>query len=422
MESVKYMCNICKKSYSLKQSFQNHVRKFKFCDVCGEIYCGLIGMRKHQHLPYNIAVGGGLQGVMQSEVRYQPYNIKQQPQRYPENYHQENGLNYMHQPSNNIQDVLPRDAPPAISLETPSASDPEHVSNSVHPVEEDIHTLQSIFAGRVATYVCRNKDGVLLPEHFFSERKLAILKLLKTSLIKHTIIKFNMELYAEYVKPTGEPNPGSSANVDAEILINKVNTFIHATKMMLITLSDDVDEILNDQTGIIINKMSEFQERDSGWALQKMLKLHININRANLTRGSQFLESPPTLEAKKACINIENKSDNYCFKWCMIAALSSTPVNPTRTSSYNVNIDNDIIRLQNGNILNFNTMEFPLALQAVKVFERKNDISVNVFGYEKDEVIGPYHLTKAEKNVHVNLILLHNNERYHYILIKNMSR
>lgn len=475
MESQRYICNLCKNSYNIKKSFQQHVRKYKCCSVCNVMFCTLTNLRKHElgHRRENVtasyasnAHGGGLQGVVQSEVRYQPYYIKQQPQQYPENYiqqhytpaqdqsgrrygnehqgitHQQNiqlqaqiqeynqhqqylqlnGLNYMQQPSNNVQDASPSDVPPVTSRENSPASVLEHVTNGISPVEEDIDTLQSIFSGRVATYVCGNKVGSLLPENFFSERKLVILKLLKSNLVKHTVIKFNMELYAEYVKPTGEPIASTSTNVDKEKVMNKVNTFIHATKMILITLSDDVDDILNNQIDIIKNKMSEFQERDSGWALQKIVKLHININRANLTRGSQFMETPRTLEAKKACINIENTSDNYCFKWCMVAALSSTPVNPTRTNSYNVNIENDIIHLENGIILNFKNIEFPLSLQEVKVFERKNDISVNVFGYDNDEVIGPYHLTKAEKNIHVNLMLLHNNGRYHYILIKNMSR
>ncbi|XP_058986228.1 uncharacterized protein LOC131806274 [Musca domestica] len=49
------------------------------------------------------------------------------------------------------------------------------------------------------------------------------------------------------------------------------------------------------------------------------------------------------------------------------------------------------------------------------------EISVNVFGYENKSVVGPYYLTKETKSNHINLILLHNEENFHYILVMDMS-
>ncbi|XP_073831535.1 uncharacterized protein [Musca autumnalis] len=68
-------------------------------------------------------------------------------------------------------------------------------------------------------------------------------------------------------------------------------------------------------------------------------------------------------------------------------------------------------------------LSFPLALKDVKQFEKANpEISVNVFGYERNSIEGPYYLTKEEKRHHVNLILLNDGDKFHYIWIKNMSR
>lgn len=446
MESIQYICSECKKNYYSKKGYKAHLNRQKSCLVCSKVLCNRLEMRKHQltHLGENMSEFYNIRND-EGQHHYQPYYVgHQQPHssridnnQYGQRYEQQqleqqhhyqlndvgdqqgNSMNYLHQNSvnqllANPQDVLPQNDPPV----TPE----DIVVTPVHPqssIEGDTYELQSMFSGRVATHVCGNKNGFLLPENYFSERKLFLVELLKASLIEHTVIKFNMEIFGEYIKPSTEieqTEATSSTNA-----VNKINTFIHTSKMKLATFADDVEILLNDQIDIIKNKMSEFQERDSGWALQKILKLHININKTNLTRGSQYINTPNTLASKKACLNIENH-DEYCFKWCMVAALSPTPINSNRTTSYNINICSEIIHLENGIILNFENMEFPLTLQKVKVFEKKNDISVNVFGYEKDEIVGPYHLTKNEKDVHVNLMLLHNNGRYHYILIKNMSR
>ncbi|XP_061396091.1 uncharacterized protein LOC133331730 [Musca vetustissima] len=196
--------------------------------------------------------------------------------------------------------------------------------------------------------------------------------------------------------------------------------------MMELERADNIDNILNDHFDYIKTKMSEFQERDSGWALLKVFSLKININKHSPIRGSQYIPTPKELKNKRACINIYN-GDIYCFKWCLIAALeTSQPLNPSKCSSYAIdNINSSIITLQNGLTLNFEGIEFPMELKYIKLFEEKNpNISVNVFGYEysSKSVVGPYYITKQEKDKHVNLLLLENDGKSHYILIKSLSR
>ncbi|XP_073812235.1 uncharacterized protein [Musca autumnalis] len=108
----------------------------------------------------------------------------------------------------------------------------------------------------------------------------------------------------------------------------------------------------------------------------------------------------------------------------MVAALSLTrKVNADRTYAYKVDIKQNIIRLDTGITLNFMGLSIPLALKDVKQFEKANpEISVNVFGYERDSIEGPYYLKKEEKRHHVKLILLNEWDKFHYIWIKNMSR
>ncbi|XP_055385864.1 uncharacterized protein LOC129614933 [Condylostylus longicornis] len=180
----------------------------------------------------------------------------------------------------------------------------------------------------------------------------------------------------------------------------------------------------------IIKKTDEFQERDSGWALIKIIHLEINVNEYKPLRGSQYLPLPLFIKNKKACINIMN-SDEYCFKWSVAAAFH-TGNHPERTSTYKIrDIRAERITLENNISLKFDGLTFPLKVSDIKIFEELNsNISINVFGYEKVEtndntffqISGPYYCTTEKKVHHINLLLIENEEKSHYVYIKNISR
>lgn len=305
-----------------------------------------------------------------------------------------------------------------------------HKLNVAKSISKNINEIKSCFKNRIATYEYLNLEKYLIPEDFLKEAREPLIQLLNLKLTEHTTIKFNLEMIAEYVKPVDEalnatldkPSTSKRSTVMNDGICKPVVFNIIST-MALATISDDIFHLYDKHATEIINKMSTFQEKDSGWSLKKMLKIEININKAAIQRGSSFLKTPLLLTRKHACINIQN-NDVYCFKWCLIAALYGMCVNnPSITSSYNVNINDGIIILSNGIQLNFEGLEFPMALKDIKIFEANNShISLNVFGYENGEVIGPYHLTKEEKINHVNLLMLHDDDKFHYIWIKDMSR
>ncbi|KAK9728846.1 hypothetical protein QE152_g16977 [Popillia japonica] len=79
--------------------------------------------------------------------------------------------------------------------------------------------------------------------------------------------------------------------------------------------------------------MSEFQERDSGWTLCKILHIEVNINKYNPMRASGFIDLPQQIKKKKAIINVQN-NDQACFAWAITSALRIPVGLPQRTSSY----------------------------------------------------------------------------------------
>ena len=80
-----------------------------------------------------------------------------------------------------------------------------------------------------------------------------------------------------------------------------------------------------------------------------------------------------------------------------------------------------ILKLQ-AEKLNWKDLNFPMELKDISRFEKLNEISINVYGYEKTEVYPLRVSTHTSDSHHVNLLLISEGEKKHYCLIKSMSR
>jgi hypothetical protein len=80
-----------------------------------------------------------------------------------------------------------------------------------------------------------------------------------------------------------------------------------------------------------MNKLEEFAEKDSGWALHEVIGLKVNINRYDpLKIGfSTFVLYQILLKKNNAVINVEN-DDNFCFLWSVVSALYPAKKNANR--------------------------------------------------------------------------------------------
>ena len=77
------------------------------------------------------------------------------------------------------------------------------------------------------------------------------------------------------------------------------------------------------------HKLDIWGERGSGWIIDKIEDILINISNYDPLAGSSYIPLPPKLNPKKGLINIKNK-DNECFKWCHIRLLNPTNSHPER--------------------------------------------------------------------------------------------
>ncbi|XP_072400352.1 uncharacterized protein [Diabrotica undecimpunctata] len=275
---------------------------------------------------------------------------------------------------------------------------------SVISNDSGVEKLSSAFKNRIGSYrLSSNKHHTDYLE-FFSEIEGNVLKLLHNYLHKFKVLKVNFELYSMYTIPEKDTYDLKSFN----------------TKNQIITISTNLKQAYQDFIREILPKVSEIQEKESGWSLLQIQSLEVNINKYNPLRSSSYIRLPRQIEMKKAIINIMNK-DEACFGWAVNASIFDPTGKSNLTTSYP----------HYTSLLKFHNIEFPMKLSDIPKFELLNNISINVFGISECfknnitqlEIVGPLYHTKSKKATHVNLLLIFDEYgNSHYCYIKNLSR
>ena len=137
----------------------------------------------------------------------------------------------------------------------------------------------------------------------------------------------------------------------------------------------------------------EFQREGSGWAIDEVLYLKLMMAKYVPLKGSQYIDLPPKVKNSKAVINIQN-DDDKCFLWSLLAYLYEPNYNRERVNHYK----------QYESELNMNGIAYPISVEDVPKFQKQNNISVNVFGYEDGYY--PLYISRNQKEKHVNLLLI----------------
>ena len=170
----------------------------------------------------------------------------------------------------------------------------------------------------------------------------------------------------------------------------------------------------------------------------KSLKIILNIDKIKRLIGSSYIPTPKFLKDIIAHINLMN-DDQKCLLWCVAISeiLKTNPNlrNPGRITK---------ILKKKAESFNIKGINFRCGFSDIDKFE-KNNISINVFGYNEEERFGnkkheifPLRVSKLNEehvnthvdthvdthvNTHVNILLISDeNGDKHYCLIKNMSR
>ena len=71
--------------------------------------------------------------------------------------------------------------------------------------------------------------------------------------------------------------------------------------------------------------------------------------------------------------------------------------------------------------LDLSGIEFPLTIKQIPLIEKRNEININVFGYEEKSVY-PIYVSKAEHLDHMELLYIEEGKKQHFVYIKDFSR
>ena len=178
-------------------------------------------------------------------------------------------------------------------------------------------------------------------------------------------------------------------------------------------LEGNESEIIDSMIETIEERFQNFTNRGSNWVLERVLSLHVQMTQYIPLRGRSYIPLPDVLTNKKAIINMKN-DDNECFKWCVTRALFPVNKHPER-------IDKTL--RENSKRLNWNGLKFPIDLKQITHFEKSNqNISINVFGFDSKVYTLRLFKGEEERQHQINLLLIADDVKKHYCLIKDMSR
>ena len=159
----------------------------------------------------------------------------------------------------------------------------------------------------------------------------------------------------------------------------------------------------------MVSTLQVFCNSGSGFVIESLEHLDVNINKFKPIKRSTYLPTPALFENNHFLLNIHNK-DQKCFANSILAALNPLKTNNKQNPSpYKKMLDQ----------LDLDKVNFPMPLKDIPLFEGNNNLAVNVFGYEQNQIV-PLFLSK--RNVkRINLLLISNGILFHYCLITNFN-
>lgn len=175
--------------------------------------------------------------------------------------------------------------------------------------------------------------------------------------------------------------------------------------------NDDNEHNMNEAFGKMNASLEEYIHKGSNWVVNKIVCLEVHTVKYSPISGSSYMELPSKLYYSRGVINIKNE-DQKCFLWSIIAALHPVDANSSYVGHYTGYEDT----------LDITGIDFPVSLSKVEKFEKQNNLSINVFGYEEGHVF-PLYLTKmGNGREEINLLYITDDKNSHYCWIKSLSR
>ncbi|KYN27442.1 hypothetical protein ALC57_03151, partial [Trachymyrmex cornetzi] len=162
--------------------------------------------------------------------------------------------------------------------------------------------IDAAFESRIVTGAVINFNHIE-PRRFLEDAREIVLERVRDAVERHGSAKVNTAFNGEFA--TKDKRASKSINT-------KNNEIYRCTDIREWYERNVVEPILA--------SLEEFQERDSGWTLLRILNLVVNVNKLNPMRAGCHFEVPWEIVMKRAVISVRTM-DNACFAWSVVAAL-----------------------------------------------------------------------------------------------------
>ena len=295
-----------------------------------------------------------------------------------------------------------RDRPPKPTRKPPPPPVPQVEENITNVPVTKIKELNQALKGHAKSYKIELQDNLNLLNHFTKTRPQTeshLEDLLKTM----KGFKFIETLEVTFEKDSIDSKTGKRVSIYKKAFFNG--------KAKTITKADDIEHELNMSRQEILNLIDKWVSEGSGWVINRINSHYINVTTYTPLHGSSYIELPTELKnPKKGLINIKNKDDK-CFRWCHIRHLNPQAKDPQRIKK----VDKEMI-----NELNYDGIVFPVSQKHYNKVEKQNNVRINVFGYEKGQPF-PIHISKETFEDQMNILLITEDEKKHYVLIKDFN-
>ena len=156
--------------------------------------------------------------------------------------------------------------------------------------------IDAAFESRISTGAVINSNHIE-PLRFLEDAREIVLERVRDAVERHGSAKVNTTFNGEFATKDKRANKS----------INTKNSEIYRYS----DLREWYEQHVIEPT---LTSLEEFQERDSGWALSRILNLIVNVNKLNPMRAGCYFEVPREIATKQAMINVSTM-DNACFAW-----------------------------------------------------------------------------------------------------------
>ena len=150
----------------------------------------------------------------------------------------------------------------------------------------------------------------------------------------------------------------------------------------------------------------------SGWNVESIESQYINISTYRPLAGNSYMDVPVELTSpRKGLIDIKN-NDQKCFLWFHVRHINPSNEHTERILKNHKNVAEK---------LDYDKIEFPVQEKDFSKIEVKNNICINVFGYENGLVF-PIYISDQKFEESIDLLLLIDDDKSHYVYIKVFDR